>query len=386
VTEDDVRNQQLSTEAILAIIDSQLQILSSTSVLETGDRGSWSRPGSLSSTGLMSAWWLERRHLASSRKSSPVRIRRSNAEQIALEQSPRDALYVSAAMPRTFVIIVGVDTRDPEKSALIANKIVDTYLDSEGAGAVRPARAHLRSDRHADQLRCAADLDEAEREVERFKAENGIVGVGGQYIDDKEILAHQRSAGQRPCGQGRCSRQGPEPRPGRRSDEVLSGCLSQRSSLSSTTSVDLRKQYTQTKSNAECSGDASWPAPSAVYVSARQSLETITCGNHRANCAVSWPVRRPNCSGPSRPSRSSQARWRWPRAVPWISRSNSSHCANWSARPRPRGSIYEAFFTAFPRDQRTLQPVDPQCPGDLTGRGATATRWARRASSSPLAE
>jgi succinoglycan biosynthesis transport protein ExoP len=34
VTEDDVRNQQLSTEAMLAIIDSQLQILSSTSVLE----------------------------------------------------------------------------------------------------------------------------------------------------------------------------------------------------------------------------------------------------------------------------------------------------------------------------------------------------------------
>jgi succinoglycan biosynthesis transport protein ExoP len=34
VTEDDIRNQQLSTEAMLAITDSQLQILSSTSVLE----------------------------------------------------------------------------------------------------------------------------------------------------------------------------------------------------------------------------------------------------------------------------------------------------------------------------------------------------------------
>jgi succinoglycan biosynthesis transport protein ExoP len=76
VTEDDVRNQQLSTEAILAIIDSQLQILSSTSVLDEviADLGLAQDPefnGSLSAGGLEWRHWRDQGN--SHRQGSGVR-------------------------------------------------------------------------------------------------------------------------------------------------------------------------------------------------------------------------------------------------------------------------------------------------------------------------
>lgn len=267
VTEDDIRNQQLSTEAMLAITDSQLQILSSTSVLEKVivDLGLDRDPefnGSLSSGGISGGVSLIKQLFTG--KSAA-----EEGEQKALNNL-RDALSVFRDA-KTFVIIVGVDTRDAEKSALIANQIVETYLDSEGqAQSSLLERTSESIDTRLNSLR--SDLDTAEREVERFKAENGLVGVGGQYIDDKEILAlSDQLANARAMKVGIRVKADNLARV--KIDDVLSGAFPEE--LLSTNLSELRKQYTQTKSNAESLATRLGPRH-PQYIAAVQSLETIT--------------------------------------------------------------------------------------------------------------
>ena len=267
VTEDDIRNQQLSTEAMLAITDSQLQILSSTSVLEKviEDLGLDRDPefnGSMAPGGISGGISLIRELFTGKNPAT-------EGEQKALNNL-RDALSVGRDA-RTFVIIVGVDTRDPEKSALIANQIVETYLDSEGqAQSNLLERTSESIDTRINSLR--ADLDAAEREVERFKAENGLVGVGGQYIDDKEILAlSDQLANARAMKVGIRVKADNLARV--KIDDVLSGAFPEE--LLSSNLSELRKQYAQTKSNAESLATRLGPRH-PQYISAMQSLETIT--------------------------------------------------------------------------------------------------------------
>ncbi|MEM5471570.1 GNVR domain-containing protein [Hoeflea sp. AS60] len=267
VTEDDVRNQQLSTEAMLAITDSQLQILSSTSVLEKVivdlglDRDAEFN-GSMSSGGIMGGLSLIKEIFTGKGSAS-------EGEQKALNNL-RKALSVGRDA-KTFVIIVGVDTRDPEKSALIANQIVETYLDSEGqAQSNLLERTSESIDTRINSLR--SDLDAAEREVERFKAENGLVGVGGQYIDDKVILALSDQ-----LANARAMKVGIRVKADNLAkvniNDVLSGAFPEE--LLSTNLTELRKQYTQTRSNAESLATRLGPRH-PQYISALQSLETIT--------------------------------------------------------------------------------------------------------------
>lgn len=267
VTEDDIRNQQLSTEAMLAITDSQLQILSSTSVLETviEDLGLDRDPefnGSMASGGISGGLSLIKELFTGKNATT-------GGEQKALNKL-RDALSVGRDA-KTFVIIVGVDTRDPEKSALIANKIVETYLDSEGqAQSSLLERTSESIDTRINSLR--ADLDAAEREVERFKAENGLVGVGGQYIDDKEILAlSDQLANARAMKVGIRVKADNLARV--KIGDVLSGAFPEE--LLSSNLSELRKQYAQTKSTAEALATRLGPRH-PQYISALQSLETIT--------------------------------------------------------------------------------------------------------------
>lgn len=265
LTEDDVRNQQLSTEAMLAIIDSQLQILSSTSVLQKviDDLGLERDPefnGSRPNAGIGAGINLIRELISGKEPAS-------DSNQRVLEEL-RDSLAVSRDS-KTFVIIVGVDTRDPEKSALIANKVVDTYLDSEGeAQSGLLERTSESIDTRINSLR--EDLDEAERAVERFKAENGIVGVAGQYIDDKEILAvSDQLANARAVKVGirikaqNLAKANPE--------DVLSGAFPEE--YLSSNLVNLRKQYTQTKSTADALATQLGPRH-PQYVTAKSSLDT----------------------------------------------------------------------------------------------------------------
>ena len=266
VTDDDIRNQQLSTEAMLAITDSQLQILSSTNVLEkvVADLGLDRDPefnGALSSGGIAGGISLIKELFTGK---DPA----SEAEQKALN-TLRRALSVSRDS-KTFVIIVGVDTRNPEKSALIANAIVETYLDEEGqAQSGLLERTSESIDSRIDSLR--SDLDAAERKVEAFKAENGIVGIGGEYIDDKVILALSDQ-----LANARAAKIGIRVKADNLAkvaiDDILSGSFPEEFLSSNLT--NLRKQYTQTKSTADSLATQLGPRH-PQYVAAKSTLDTI---------------------------------------------------------------------------------------------------------------
>lgn len=266
VTEDDVRNQLLSTEAMLAITDSQLQILSSTSVLEAviRDLGLERDPefnGSLLSGSVSAGLSLIKEILFGT--GGPPETEKKAIEKL------RKAVSVSRDA-KTFVIIVGVKTRDADKSALIANRIVETYLSEEGqaqSGMLERTSESINTRINSLQ----SDLDRAEREVERFKAENGIVGVAGQYIDDKVILAlSEQLANARAVKVG--IRVKAENLAKAKLDDVLSGAFPEE--LLSTNLADLRKQYTQTKATAESLATRLGPRH-PQYISAQSSQATI---------------------------------------------------------------------------------------------------------------
>ena len=267
VTEDDIRNQQLSTEAMLAITDSQLQILSSTSVLEkvAADLGLERDPefnGSLRAGGISGGLTLIKEIFTG--RGGP-----SDAEQKVLEKL-RDSLSVSRDA-KTFVIIIGISSGDPEKSALIANQIVETYLDSEGqAQSNLLERTSESIDTRINALR--SDLDAAEREVEKFKAENGLVGVAGQYIDDKVILALSDQ-----LANARAMKVGIRVKANNLAkvniNDVLSGAFPEE--LLSSNLTELRKQYTETKSTADSLATGLGPRH-PQYIAAKSALDTIT--------------------------------------------------------------------------------------------------------------
>lgn len=99
-------------------------------------------------------------------------------------------LYESLNVERggkTFVISVGAVTQDAEKSALIANTVVDEFVRASGRLQSDTAgRAADELTGRLDQLR--ADLEAAERKVEAFKAENDIIDAQGRLITDDEIV------------------------------------------------------------------------------------------------------------------------------------------------------------------------------------------------------
>lgn len=80
------------------------------------------------------------------------------------------------------VIAVTASTGDPQKSALVANTISELFLANAGNAA---GSAGEMTSRLAD-LR--AGVEEAERAIEAYKAQNGLVDAQGRLITDDEIV------------------------------------------------------------------------------------------------------------------------------------------------------------------------------------------------------
>lgn len=265
VTEDDARNQLMSTEAMIAIADSQVQILSSSSVLERviSELGLERDPEfNGSASGGLSGGIALIRELVSGKG------RASDASQQALEKLG-GSLNVSRDA-KTFVINIGVKTREPKKSALIANRIVETYLDTESRAQSGLLESTSKSiNERISALR--ADLDVAEREVERYKAENDIVGVAGEIIGDKPILAlNDQLAAVRAQKIG--IKVKAENLAKADLDAVVSGAFPEQ--FLSPTLAELRKQYAQTRTAADSLSTKLGPRH-PQYISASSSLEAI---------------------------------------------------------------------------------------------------------------
>jgi len=88
---------------------------------------------------------------------------------------------------KTFVVSIGAITQDPQKSALIANTLTDTFLQSYGD--IQSETAGRASDELTSRLaELQSGVEEAERKVEAFKAERDLIDAQGRLISDDEMV------------------------------------------------------------------------------------------------------------------------------------------------------------------------------------------------------
>lgn len=108
-----------------------------------------------------------------------------NRRVVAVENLAR-ALTVERS-GKTFIVTVSAKTEDAEKSARIVNTLDEVFLQASG---------DLQSDtagRAADELtsrleELRASVEAAERKVEQFKAENDLIDTQGRLISDDELV------------------------------------------------------------------------------------------------------------------------------------------------------------------------------------------------------
>lgn len=163
----DPRAAQVSPDAALALVDNQLRILRSGTLLTAvADKLNLASDAEFSGAGGPFA------ELFGSERGNALEQRRREAV-IALGRA------VSVERSGTSsVVSVSAASRDPQKSALIANTISDLFVESAGG------RVAAGDERLAELKQAVA---EAERAIEAFKARNELVDAEGTLITDEEI-------------------------------------------------------------------------------------------------------------------------------------------------------------------------------------------------------
>ncbi|BDA82766.1 hypothetical protein Sa4125_03080 [Aureimonas sp. SA4125] len=113
----------------------------------------------------------------------------SNAAQGGPEYQTLDRLRRALTVGReskSFVINLSVETKDPDKSARLANIISDVFIAEQGR--VQSDTARRATDALSSRL---AELRQsvvtAEGAVEDYKSRNALIGVGGRLVDDEYI-------------------------------------------------------------------------------------------------------------------------------------------------------------------------------------------------------
>ena len=177
VIENDLNPDVFLSEAALAIVDSQVSLMSSPRVLEkvasklrlaNDPEFNGSKQGGIGSfLNLLSS---------SSVENYDGSALNYLAEHMSAERSPK-----------TFVVNVGAYSEDPQKAALIANTIVDVYLDEQAQ--TRSDLANRTSGELGSRLESLkAKVEDAESKVETFRSQNDLFGAQGRLIGDEEIL------------------------------------------------------------------------------------------------------------------------------------------------------------------------------------------------------
>ncbi|CAN7229815.1 GumC family protein [Pararhizobium sp. LjRoot255] len=269
LTDSDLSKESLATEAILALVDSQLEVLRSRTVLEKVaiDLGLDRDPEfgeKTASTGGLAAGIDVVREIVSPGKGKPAPASGVNPRTLG---KLSEAVSVSRD-PKTFIVTVEVQTRDPAKSALIVNRLVSTFLAEEQAaqsGFFQQTTAALDS-RLADLRK---ELDTAENAVERYKADHDIVGAAGELISDKQLLTlnDQVAAVRNRIAEARAKA---DVATKTRLNDVLTGAFPEE--LSSVTLQELRKQYSTARAQLSAL-DASLGPRHPQRLAAVQSLE-----------------------------------------------------------------------------------------------------------------
>lgn len=183
LVEKDLAPPAATNEALSAIVESQMRVMLSDSVLrevvrrEGLDRDPEFTEKSLDFISLVRRWLVEM--LGAERKPT-------DPELMALDILSKG---VGANRPKAaFVVNLYVATRDPEKSARLANAIADVYSSLEFKNRSKLAsRAADSIKRQLGELRTS--LRKAEAKVEAYKKKHDIVGARGTLIDEQQLAA-----------------------------------------------------------------------------------------------------------------------------------------------------------------------------------------------------
>ncbi|TXR48610.1 GumC family protein [Phyllobacterium endophyticum] len=181
IVDKEIASSQLPVDASLAIAESQLRVIQSSSVLtKVIDRAGLANDpefnGDLKDRGIVASI----QDLFST-DSTPD----PTARETLLLRNLYDHLEVERST-KNFIFNITVKSRDPQKSALIANTVSDVFREEQGniqSDTARQATESLTA--RLTDLR--AGVQDAENAVQRFKAENDLVDVQGRLISDDEI-------------------------------------------------------------------------------------------------------------------------------------------------------------------------------------------------------
>jgi polysaccharide biosynthesis transport protein len=181
VLDKDINPRAQNPDAHVPLIESEMRVLKSTKVLDllidreglerdpefTGGR--WSPVGALKS--------LVTDLFGRERRAPDLRVAVLNEldERVAVRRAER-----------SFVIDITVMTRDPEKSARLANALVHAYMEESAAAQAESARRSGEAlSSRLEELR--GRVRDAEDRVEQFRAQNNIVSTSGRLVGEQQL-------------------------------------------------------------------------------------------------------------------------------------------------------------------------------------------------------
>jgi polysaccharide biosynthesis transport protein len=117
-------------------------------------------------------------------RSSPKGRAEEDPQITALRALKRDV--GAARSERTYVVDLTAETRDPDKSARIANAVARAYLDEQSAARTAAARRASES-LIARLAELKSRVQRAEENVQRYKSDNDMVGAGGVLVQEQQL-------------------------------------------------------------------------------------------------------------------------------------------------------------------------------------------------------
>ncbi|MER9295292.1 Wzz/FepE/Etk N-terminal domain-containing protein [Mesorhizobium sp. M0621] len=245
LTDRDLTQSVVASDATLAIVENQVRVLTSGTVLNkvVDKLNLVNDPEFNGQGGGLSVMSLIRSVL--SRNDGPGGVDDARRRALAVGNLA-ESLSVERG-GKTFVITVSATTQNGEKSALIANTMTDVFLQTFG---------QIQSDtagRATDELTARLDelrkgVEAAERKVEDFRASHDLVDAQGHLISDDEMLKLNE---QLSVARARTLELNARAASARSVDvnSVLTGTLPEE--INSNTMSDLRSQYATLKQEAD---------------------------------------------------------------------------------------------------------------------------------------
>lgn len=188
IVERELTRGGLPSDATLALVENQVRVLTSGTVLtkaverldlQDDPEFNGEEPASLTSLLTSPRALLSLAFGQGGGEEGPGAAHREAVETLA------DSLEVERGNG-TFIVTVGVTTKDGEKSARIADAVVEAFLETSGDLQARTAtRATGELTGRLDDMR--ARVGEAEQAVADYKSEHDIVDAQGRRISEDEI-------------------------------------------------------------------------------------------------------------------------------------------------------------------------------------------------------